>query len=97
MHLDAKLKNEGNAHSDSEISTHERDVDIPNRDVHSDSDAERPNMETRIKPRLSKYMRRHNPTDQIIGKKEARPMTRNRIRNQSCLLRKIEPKTIKIH
>ena len=84
-----------NAHSDSKISTHERDVELPDRDVHSDSDAERPNMETKTEPRLSKYLRRHHPTEKIIGDKEARPMTRNRLRNESCLLRKIEPKIVR--
>ena len=62
LHLDVKLQNEGNAHSDSKISTHERHVELPNKDVHSDSDAERPNKEARIEPRLSKYVRRHHPT-----------------------------------
>ena len=42
-----------------------------------------------------KYVRRHHPTEQIIGDKEARPMTRNRLRNESCLLRKIEPKIVR--
>ena len=79
LHSNVKLQNKGNAHSDSKISTHERDVELPDRDVHSDSDAERPNMETRTKPRLSKYVRRHHPTEQIIGDKEARPMKRNKL------------------
>ena len=41
LHSRAKLQNEENAHSNSEISTHERDAKIPNRDVHSDTEAER--------------------------------------------------------
>ena len=60
------------------------EVELQN--VHSDSEAERPNMETRIEPRLSKYVRRHHPTKQIIGNRDARPMTRNRLRSESCLL-----------
>ena len=32
----AKLQNKENAHFDFEISTHERDAKIPNRDVHND-------------------------------------------------------------
>ena len=52
-------------------------------------------MEIRTKPRLSKYVRRHHPTKQVIGDKEARPMTRNRLRNESYLLKKIEPKTVR--
>ena len=51
-------------------------------------------METRIEPRLSKYVKKHHPAEQIIGDKDARPMTRNRLRNESCLLRKFKPKTI---
>lgn len=51
-------------------------------------------METRTEPRLSKYVRRHQPTDQISCHKEARPMTRNILRNETCLLSKIEPKIV---
>ena len=62
--------------------------------MHSDSDVERPNIETRTEPRLSKYVRRHHPTVQIIGDKEARPMTRNRLKSETCLLSKIEPRIV---
>ena len=77
------MQKKKNAHSDSEISANERDIELPDRDVYSDFDAERPNMETRTEPRLSKYVRRHHPVDQIIGDKEAKPMTRNKLRNES--------------
>ena len=60
LHSAAKLQNEGNAHSNFEISTHERDEELPGRDVHSESDAERPNIEIRTEPRLSKYVIRHH-------------------------------------
>ena len=63
--------------------------------MHSDSEAKRLNMETSIEPRLSKYVRRHHPNEKIIGNKEARPIKRNRLRNESCLLRKIEPKKVR--
>ena len=85
LHSDVELQNEGNAHSNSKISAHERDVELPDRDVHSDSDAERSIMKARKKPRLSKYVRRHHPAEQIIGEKEAKPMTRNRLRSKTCL------------
>ena len=88
FHSKYELQNEENAHSNSKISTHERDV-------HSDSKAERENMKTRIEPRLSKYVRRHHPAKQIIGDKEAKPMIRNKLRNASCLLSKIEPNIVK--
>ena len=52
-------------------------------------------METRTKPRLANYVRKHHPVDQIIGDKDARPMKRNRLRNESCLLSKVEPKIVK--
>ena len=94
LHSDVELQNEGNAHFDSKISMYERDEELPNRDVHSDSDAERPNIETRTEPRLSKYMRRHHPAEKIIGDKEAKPMTRNRLRSETCLLSKIEPRIV---
>ena len=92
--VNAQLQNKGNGNSNSEISTHERDVELPDIDVHSDSNADRSNMESKPKPRLSKYVRRHHLVEQIIGDKEARPMTRNRLRNESCLLSKIEPKIV---
>ena len=60
LHSDVELQNVGNAHSDYKISTHERNVELPERDVHSNSNVERPNIETRIEPRLSKYVRRHH-------------------------------------
>ena len=91
LHSEVKLQNEENAHSDSEISTHERNVELPNRDVHSDPESERSNMEARTEPRLSKYVKKHHPAEQIIGNKDARPMARNRLRNELCLLRKFEP------
>ena len=94
LHLEVELQNEENAQFDSKISTHERDVELPKRDVHSDSKVERPNMEIRIEPRLSKYVRRHHPIEKIIGDKEAKPMTRNKLRNESCLLSKIEPRIV---
>ena len=83
-----------NVHSNSEISTHGRDDELPERDVHNDFEVERPNMETRTEPRLSKYVRRHHPAEQIIGNKKAIPMTRNKLRNESCLLSKIEPEIV---
>ena len=61
LHSDAELQNVGNTHSNSKINTHERDEELPDRDVHSDFDVERPNIETRSEPRLSKYVRRHHP------------------------------------
>ena len=47
LHSDTELQNIGNAHSDSKNSTYERDEELPNRDVHSDSIAERSNMKAR--------------------------------------------------
>ena len=40
--------------------------------MHSDFEAERLNEETRTKPRLSKYVRRHHPTKKIIRNRDAR-------------------------
>ena len=36
-HSDAELQNETGVHSDSKVGVHERDVEIPNRDAHSDT------------------------------------------------------------
>ena len=88
LHSNAKLQNEEIAHSDSKVSVHERDAKLPDRDVHSDSKAERKNEETRPEPRLSKYVKMHYPTAQIIRDKDARPITRNRLRSESFLLTK---------
>ena len=52
-------------------------------------------METRIEPRLSKYVKRYHLAEQIIGNKDARPMTRKKLRKESCMLRKIEPKIVR--
>ena len=43
---------------------------------------------------MSKYVKRHHPTTQIIWDKDARPMTRNRLRSETCLLSMKEPKTM---
>ena len=51
-------------------------------------------MKTRKELVLAKYVRRHHPTDQIIGDKEARPMTRSRLRSETFFLSKVEPKII---
>ena len=86
LHSEAELQNGENAHFDSKISKHERDDELSNGDVHSDFKVERPSMETRKEIKLSNYVRRHHPIEKIIGDKEARPMTRNRLRSKSCLL-----------
>ncbi|MDF3675394.1 hypothetical protein, partial [Enterobacter hormaechei] len=92
LHSEAELQNEGNEQSDSEDGIH--DEEQPDNEEHSDPESERSNIETRTEPRLSKYVKRHHPAEQIIGDKDARPMTRNRLRNESCLLRKFQPKTV---
>ena len=53
--------------------------------MHEDSNAERNNMETRKESLLEKYVRRHHPAEQIIGNKEVRPMTRNKLRRHVFL------------
>ena len=75
LHSNVELQNEENAHFDSEISTHERDSKTLDRDVQSDTKAKRQNIVTRTNSRLSKYFKRHHPIDEIIGEKDARPMT----------------------
>ena len=95
LHLDVELQNEVNAHSDSEISVHERDVEQPDRDAHSDFKAKRQTKETRVEPRLSKYVKRHHPATQIIRDKDARPMTRKNLRNDTCFLSMHELKKVK--
>ena len=74
LHSEVKLQNEEDAHSESEISTHDRDIELPNREVQSDPEPESSNMEIRTEPRLSKYVKRHHPANQIIGDKDARPI-----------------------
>ena len=60
-----------NAHSDSEVSVHERNTEIPDRDAHSDTEAERQNEEIRAEPRLGKYVKRHHLAAQIKRDKDA--------------------------
>ena len=70
MHSNVELQNVENSHSDFENSQHEGNKEIPNENMHEDSDFERDNMQTRKEPVLAKYVRRHHPTDQIIREKE---------------------------
>ena len=81
LHSGAKLQNGENALSNSKVRTYGRDIEIANRDAHSDIEAKRQSARPRTEPILSKYVRRHHPIDQIIGDKDARPMTRRRSRN----------------
>ena len=62
--------------------------------MHCDSESERPNVETRTEPRLSKYVRRNHLAEKIISNKDTRPMIGNRIRNESCLLSQTELKIV---
>ena len=63
--------------------------------MHGNSNAKRNNMEIRKELVLAKYVRRHHPADQIIGDKEARPMTRSRLRSETYLLSKMEPRIVR--
>ena len=47
LYLDVELQNEEIKHFDSKVSTHERDVEIPDRDAYSDTKAKRQIEETR--------------------------------------------------
>ena len=94
LHLGTELQTEEIAHLDSKVSIHERDAEIPDRNTHSDTEAERQNEETRVEPTLSKYVKRHHLVAQIIGDKYARPMTRDRLRSESCLVSMKEPKIV---
>ena len=95
LHSGVKLQNGKNAHSDSEISTYGKDAETPNKDAHSDTKAERQSARPRTEPILSKYVRRHHPTYQIIGDKNARPMKRNKLRSETGLLSMKKPKTVR--
>ena len=59
------------------------------------TEVERQNEEHKAEPRLSKYVRTHHATAQIIGDKDARPMKRKKLRNDTCLLSTQEPKIVK--
>ena len=95
LHSDAKFQNEVEAHSNYEISIHERDVELPKKDAHSDSEVERPTKETRAEPRLSKYVKRHHLSTQIIGDKYVGLMIRNKLRNDTYLLSIKEHKLVR--
>ena len=95
LHSSAKIQNEVEAHSNSKISVHERYVELPDWDLNSDSEIERPNEENITEPRFPKYVKRHHPAIQIIGDKDARPMKMHKFRNDTCFLRMQELKTLK--
>ena len=91
-HSDVKLQKEIEAHYDSDIGGN---VELPDRGTHNDSNAKRKNEEIKTEPRFSKYVKRCNLATQIIGDKDARPMKRNKLRNDTCLLSMKEPKLVK--
>ena len=74
---------------------YERDVELPDREVCSNSEVKKPIEERREESRLSKYVKRHHLVVQIIGDKDARPMKRNRMRSYTYFLSMHEPKTVK--
>ena len=47
LHSDVELQNEEITHYNSEVSIHEINVEIPDRDVHSDTEDKRQTKETR--------------------------------------------------
>ena len=47
LHLGAEFQIETKVYSDYEISVHERNIDVPNREVHSDFKVDRPIKERR--------------------------------------------------
>ena len=63
--------------------------------MHNESEIDRPIVERRAEPRLLKYDKRNHPAKQIIGDKDARPMKRNRLRSDTCLMSTHEPKIVK--
>ena len=95
LQLGAELQTKADSHSNSEISVHERDVELTNREVHSYSKVDRPSEEGRAESRLSKYAKTHHPYEQIIRDKDAKPMTRNMLRSVTCILSMHKPKKMK--
>lgn len=85
------------SHWDIELQTiaelQSKNVEVPEKEVHSDSEVEQIIAEERR--RLSKYVRRHHPIEQIIGDKDARPIIRRRSASGTCLESEVEPKTMK--
>ena len=73
----------------------ERDVKLPNRDVHSDFEVDRPNEETRVEPRSSRYIKIHHLVVQIIRDKDTRPIERKKLRNDTCLFSMHDHKKMK--
>ena len=63
MHSNVELQNTDNKLLDLEDSTHEKNEEFLDGDMHDNSDAERNNMETRKELVLEKYIRRHHPAD----------------------------------
>ena len=44
---------------------------------------------------IEKYVRRHHKNDKIIGDVESSVMTRNKLKDDTCLLYEFEPKIVK--
>ena len=99
LHSGSELQSEAMVHSDAEIILQERNVELLDKEVHSEPEIELHEWpiveERRTEPRLSKYVKRHHPSKQIIGEKEDGPMVRNRLRNETCLLIIHKPKIVK--
>ena len=72
------------------------DAELLDKEEHTDTKLEKIIVEERrIEPRLSRYVKRHHPTEQIFGERNARPMTKRSSRGDTCLVSKLEPKTMK--
>ena len=65
----AELQIKDEVHFDSKISVHERNVNLNYKEVDSDSKVDRPIEERRAEPRLSKYIKKHHPVEQIVRDK----------------------------
>ena len=98
LHLGTKLQSgtklqiKDEVHSNNEISAHDRNIELPDREENNGSKFESPIKENIVKPKLSKYVKRRHLATQNIGDKEARIMTRNKLRSDTCPLSMHEPK-----
>lgn len=57
--------------------------------------SELPQGERRYEPILAKCVRRHHTPSQIIRDKDSAVMTKKTLKNDTCLPREFEPRTIK--
>ena len=89
----SQIETKTKMHLVAELQTRNAELLEEDEDEQSDTEIEKVDN-TRMEPRLSKYVRRYHPSKKIIGGTTDGPMTRNRLKHETCLVSLLEPKTM---